>query len=111
MAEEVEDLGISVEHIANDQQKLEELAKELSGEKVVLDNEWTDVKQFEMLPMVRAVLLRKQESGGVARVNGNPSRYTLTSKLTATVIIAAKPGENISILGYPTVRYFRRCSS
>ncbi|PGG95001.1 hypothetical protein AJ80_10053 [Polytolypa hystricis UAMH7299] len=108
---ENEDPGIPVDDIANDREKLEEKAKIESEEDVVLDPEWTDVKQFESSPSVRAVLLRKQNpAGGVARVEGNPSRYTLTDKVTGTVLVAAKPGETIVLLGYPSIRCFRRRS-
>ncbi|KMP10224.1 hypothetical protein CIRG_09905 [Coccidioides immitis RMSCC 2394] len=108
MTEEIEDPGTSVDHIADDQHQLEEMAKQKSGEDVALDPDWIDVKQFETSPTVRAVLLRKHGTGGVARVNASPSRYTLTNKLTGIVLVAAKPGENIVLLGYPSVRYFRR---
>ncbi|KAA8652761.1 uncharacterized protein ATNIH1004_001666 [Aspergillus tanneri] len=106
---EIEEPGIPVDDIASDATKLEEMAKLESKEDVVLDPHWTDVKQLESSPSVRAVLLRKQISpGGVARVEGNPSRYTLTDKVTGTVLVAARPGENIILLGYPSVRCFRR---
>jgi len=111
MTEDIEDLGTSVDHIADDQHHLEEMAKQKSGEDVTLDPDWIDVRQFETTPEVRAVLLRKHGTGGVARVNGSPSRYTLTSKLTGIVLVAAKPGEDIVLLGYPSVRYFRRRTS
>jgi hypothetical protein len=79
-----------------------------AGEDLVLDPDWTDAKKFESSNAVRAILLRKHGSAGVARVGSNPTRYTLTSKLTGIVLVAAKPGENIVLLGYPSVRYFRR---
>ncbi|KAK2767652.1 hypothetical protein FQN54_003810 [Arachnomyces sp. PD_36] len=108
---EKKDSGISVGDIAKDRAKLEEKAKIECEEDVVLDPEWTDVKKFESSPSVRAVLLRKQNpAGGVARVEGYPSRYTLTDRVTDTVLIAAKPGETIVLLGYPSVRCFRRRS-
>ncbi|KAI1905791.1 hypothetical protein LOZ65_006925, partial [Ophidiomyces ophidiicola] len=102
MAGEVEDLGISVDDIVDNKQELEETARRLCGEDVILDDDWKDVKQFESLPSVRAVLLRRQEPGGVVRIHSNPSRYTLTSRLSGTVVVAARDDETISVLGYPT---------
>lgn len=46
---------------------------------------------FESEPCVRAGLLQNQPPGGVVRANG-PSKYTLTSRITGTVLVAAKPG-------------------
>jgi hypothetical protein len=69
------------------------------------------VERFESSPTVRAVLLRNHGPGGVARVNSNPARYTLTSKLSGVVLIAAKPGEKITLLGDPSVQHFRRRGS
>ncbi|OOO12340.1 hypothetical protein OAory_01000890 [Aspergillus oryzae] len=106
---EVEDPGIPVNDIADNPTKLEEKAKNESGEDVVLDSDWTDVKQFESCQNVRAILLRKQDPpGGVARIEGSPSRYILTAKVTGVILLAAKPGEKIILLGYPSVRCFRR---
>lgn len=69
------------------------------------------MKKFETSTTVRAVFLRNHGLGGVARVNSNPARYTLISKLSGVILIAAKPGEKITLLGDPSVRYFRRCDS
>jgi len=108
--DEIEDPGIPVDDIADDQKKLEEKAKLEAGEDLILDPDWTVTRKFESSTTVRAVLLRKHGSNGVARVGNSPTRYTLTSKLSGIVLVAAKPGETIVLLGYPSVRYFRRRS-
>jgi hypothetical protein len=81
---------------------------------VELDSQWTDVEKIQFSENVRAVLLRKQnkqnQPGGVARVEGKPPRYTLTDKVNGIVLVAAKPGEKIILLGQPSVRCFRRRS-
>jgi hypothetical protein len=66
------------------------------------------VNGFETHPDVRAVLLQNRPPGGVARVNGDLSKYTLTSRLTGKVLVAAKPGEKLSLVGNPYVLRFRR---
>lgn len=79
-----------------------------TGEDLVLDQNWDTVNGFESNPDVRAVLLQNRPPGGVARVNGDPSKYTLTSRTTGTVLVAAKPGERLSLVGNPYILRFRR---
>lgn len=65
----------------------------------------------QVLPeSVRAVLLRRQDKPGCVRVAGNQgaSRYTLTARLEGTVLVAARKGEKMIILGDISVRCFRR---
>lgn len=105
---EVEDPGLPVDDIIDDREKLEQEATTITGEKLVLDQEWETVDGFESHPDVRAVLLQNRAPGGVARVNSVPSKYTLTSRLTGRVLVAAKPGEKLSLIGNPYVLRFRR---
>lgn len=79
-----------------------------AGEDLDLDRDWDTVNGFESDPDVRAVLLQNRPPGGVARVNGDPSKYTLTSRITGTVLVTAKPGERLSLVGNPYVLRFRR---
>jgi hypothetical protein len=60
--------------------------------------------------MVRAVLLRNYGFDGVARINSNLEKYILTNKLSGIIFITAKFEENIILLKYFSVRYFRRGS-
>lgn len=105
---EIEDSGITVDDIWEDREKLEQKANLIAGEDLVLDQNWDTVNGFESDPDVRAVLLQNQPPGGVVRVNGDPSKYTLTSRITGTVLVAAKPGERLSFVGNPYVLRFRR---
>jgi hypothetical protein len=57
---------------------------------------------------VRTVLIWNYSPNSVVRVESRLERYTLSSKLFEVVLIAAKPGKNIVLLGYSLVRYFRR---
>ncbi|KAJ5384729.1 hypothetical protein N7517_002640 [Penicillium concentricum] len=112
---EIEDFGIPVNDIIDDRIKLEAKAKQETGQDVELDSQWTDVEKIQFSENVCAVLLRKQNNqnkqnkpGGVARVEGEPPRYILTDKVNGIVLVAAKPGEKIILLGQPSVRCFRR---
>ncbi|OKL55593.1 hypothetical protein UA08_09129 [Talaromyces atroroseus] len=105
---EIEDPGIAVDDILDNQSKLEEKAKIETGEDVVADTDWEVVNRFESLDTVRAVLLQQRTPGGIVRVNGNPSRHTLTSRVTGTVLVAARSGEKITLVGNPYVLRFRR---
>jgi hypothetical protein len=111
---EIEDFGIPVNDISDDPIKLEAKAKQETGQDVELDSQWTDVDKIQFSENVRAVLLRKQnkqnQPGGVARVEGETPRYILTDKVKGIVLVAAKPGETIILLGQPSVRCFRRRS-
>mgnify|MGYP001658540015 CR=1 FL=1 len=80
----------------------------------MLDSQWTDVEKIQFSENVRAVLLRKKsiqnQPGGVARVEGESSRYVRTDKVNGVVLVAAQPEEKIILLGQPSVRCFRRRS-
>lgn len=105
----VEDPGIPVDEIADDIAKLEEKASLEAGEDLILDSDWAPVTKLEYSPIVRAVLLQRDPPpGGAARIEGISPRYTPTDKVTGIVLVAAKPGEKLVLLGYPNVRRFRR---
>lgn len=79
------------------------------GEDLVLDPDWGPVTKLEYSPIVRAVLLQRDPPpGGAARSEGASPRYTPADKLTGIVLVAAKSGEKLFLLGYTNVRRFRR---
>lgn len=88
---------------------------------MILDKEWTEVKNMLSSPDVRAVLLQKKDtsggvsggaSGGVVRVEGKvPAKFTLSDRVKGVVLVAADPDETIYLMGHPYVRCFRRLRS
>lgn len=77
---------------------------------MILDREWVYVKEPQFSEEVRAVLLKKEDEPGCARVESKekPSRYIMTMDLDGIVLVVAKPRESIIILGNISVCCFRR---
>jgi len=102
-----------VDDIAQDDQKLEEKATQLSGVDLVIDQEKIGT-DFEMVDSsVRAILVKKHSADGAVRVFGKSIRNVVTGPKEGTgfVIVIVESVEECMLLGSPSVRYFRRRTS
>ncbi|KAF2818180.1 hypothetical protein CC86DRAFT_472985 [Ophiobolus disseminans] len=101
---------------AKDGKKLEEKAKELSGEELTIESEEKIWSEFQIMGSeVGAVLVRKKGNPGAFRVTGGGAQNKVQNVVTGPnesgdVIVVIKPGQTGMCLGRPTLRRFMRAA-
>ncbi|KAF1358481.1 hypothetical protein EJ07DRAFT_179681 [Lizonia empirigonia] len=100
-----------VDEIAEDNEKLQEKVKELTGEELTIDSEDTVGADFkEVGHDIRAVLVRKKSGRGAFRVTGGNAVQNVETgpDKNGAVIVLIKPGQIGMCLGKPSFRCFKR---
>jgi len=105
-----------VDDIAYSDQLLEEEARKLTGQDVILDATETIGTDFQTVdPSIPAILVQKTSAGGAVRVTGLGTPKEVPNVVTGpnysgVVIVVVKSGQDCMFFGSPLVRYFRRRS-
>ncbi|KAI9891859.1 MAG: hypothetical protein M1814_002244 [Vezdaea aestivalis] len=105
---------VHVNDIAHDDQQLEEKARVLCDEDVVLDLQETMGKDFGTVETsVCAILVKKDGPWGAVRVFSEPVTNLVTGPTQGDgfAIVVIKPGQTCRLFGTPSMRYFRRRGS
>ncbi|CAN9359967.1 unnamed protein product [Alternaria alternata] len=100
-----------VDKIAEDDEKLQEKVKELTGEELTIDSEDTVGADFkEVGKDIRAVLVRKRSGRGAFRVTGGGTAQNVETgpDKDGAVIVLIKPGQTGMCLGKPSFRCFKK---
>ncbi|PVH92535.1 hypothetical protein DM02DRAFT_662851 [Periconia macrospinosa] len=102
---------IRVDEIALNDRKLEEKAKELSGEDLIIDAQETIGKPFQRIDRpVRAILIRIHSDTGLIRIYGRSIRVVATGpdRGVGFAMAVVRPDEDTIVHGHPSMRFFHQ---